>query len=82
MDYLYDKVENATFDQNTALRALLRDHLVLVAKALRSIEWNDSGDGDDDEDENIKTVLGISKTALGIRPPVHSMSVFTRKRRK
>lgn len=57
MDYLYYKVENATFDQNTALRALFRDHLVLVAKAMRSIEWNDSGDGDYDEDENIRDVI-------------------------
>jgi hypothetical protein len=33
---------------------------MLVAKALRSIEWNDSGDGDDDEVPNIMAC--ISKT--------------------
>jgi hypothetical protein len=34
-----------------------RRHLNLVAKALRAIEWNDSGDGDDREDEAIRACL-------------------------
>ena len=38
-------------------RKAFRKHLMLVAKALRSIEWNDSGDGDDDEVPNIMACI-------------------------
>jgi hypothetical protein len=57
MDYLYMKVQNAEFELTTPLRAEFHAHLMLVAKALRAIEWNDSGDGDDDETVLITRVL-------------------------
>ena len=50
MDYLYAKVESAEFLENTPERVAFRKHLNLVAKALKDIEWVDSGDrkrGDD-----------------------------------
>lgn len=40
------------------LRKAFKSHLKLVAKALRAIEWNDSGDGDNRETEYLKAVLG------------------------
>lgn len=58
MDYLYRRVEEAEFRENTPLRRLFRAHLLLVADALHAIEWVDSGDrspgGDEDE---IRAVL-------------------------
>lgn len=53
MDYLYLRIQDVTFDTYSPERKALRKHLMLVAKALRSIEWNDSGDGDDKEISNI-----------------------------
>ena len=52
MDCLYAKVEWAEFIDNTPERVAFRKHLNLVAKALKDIEWVDSGDlirGDDSE---------------------------------
>ena len=60
MDYLYARVEDVRFDTNSPERKAFRKHIFLVAKALKSIEWNDSGDGDDDEVQNIMAC--ISKT--------------------
>ena len=57
MDYLYANVKDATFTENTMLRRAFRAHLKKVADALFSIEWNDSGDGDDDEEKNIKACI-------------------------
>jgi hypothetical protein len=57
MDYLYIRVEDATFKTNSPERKAFRRHLMRVAKALRSIEWNDSGDGDDAEDANIMACI-------------------------
>lgn len=54
MDYLYLRVENASFDAHTPERKAFRILLDKVAKALRAIEWNDSGDGAGDEDELIR----------------------------
>ena len=53
MDYLYFRVEDAVFATHSPERRAFRKHLHLVAKALKSIEWNDSGDGDDEEIRNI-----------------------------
>ena len=53
MDYLYLRVMDVTFDTYSPERRAFRKHLHLVAKALKSIEWNDSGDGDDEEIRNI-----------------------------
>lgn len=60
MNYLYSVVRDVTFDTYSPERKAFRKHLMLVAKALRSIEWNDRGDGDDDEVPNIMAC--ISKT--------------------
>ena len=57
MDYLYYKVEEAEFIGDTVLRVRFKEHLKKVARALRAIEWNDSGDGDKDEDRLIQEVL-------------------------
>ena len=57
MDYLYCRVMDATFHTDTPERKAFRKHLFLVAKALKSIEWNDSGDGDDDEVSNIMACI-------------------------
>jgi len=57
MNYLYGKVLDAEFAKDTPARKAFGKHLKLVAKALRAIEWNDSGDGDDSEDEAIRACL-------------------------
>lgn len=57
MDYLYLRVMDVTFDTYSPERKAFRKHLLLVAKALRSIEWNDSGDGDDEEISNIMACI-------------------------
>lgn len=57
MDYLYARVSDARFATNSPERKAFRKHLFLVAKALRSIEWNDSGDGDDNEVSNIMACI-------------------------
>jgi hypothetical protein len=57
MDYLYCKVDDASFTENTPMRRALRAHLTKLAKALRAVEWNDSGDGADDEDKLIAACL-------------------------
>jgi hypothetical protein len=58
MDYLYSKVEEATFILNTPERKALHKHLQKLSKALRAVEWNDSGDGDDKERDLIYAVIG------------------------
>lgn len=40
-----------------ALREAFREHLKLVARAMRAIEWNDSHDGDADESTLIRACL-------------------------
>lgn len=40
-----------------ALRVAFRAHLRAVAKAMRAIEWNDSGDGDDNEEKLVRACL-------------------------
>lgn len=57
MDYLYSKVQDAEFLENTNLRKAFRHHLQKVSEALRAIEWNDSGDGADNEDVLIRECL-------------------------
>lgn len=60
MDYLYIRVRDAEFHINSPERAAFRKHLMLVSKALGSIEWNDSGDGDDQEVHNITACISPS----------------------
>jgi hypothetical protein len=57
MDYLYSKIEYAEFKTDTVLRRAMRQHLWKVAAALKAIEWNDSGDGANNEDELIRACL-------------------------
>jgi hypothetical protein len=57
MNYFYSQIEYAEFKENTLLRRAMRQHLGKVAAALKAIEWNDSGDGADDEDELIRACL-------------------------
>ena len=44
MEYLYQKVQDANFSDDTPHRKAFRTHLEKVAKALHDIEWVDSGD--------------------------------------
>lgn len=58
MDYLYSRVQDADFRENTLERKALRTHMHKLALALKAVEWNDSGDGADDESELIREALG------------------------
>ena len=58
MDYLYCKVQDAAFRENTPERKALRLHLNKLAKALQAVEWNDSADGADNESELIREAIG------------------------
>lgn len=59
MNYLYSRLEyDATFKTNTPARRAFRKHVMLVARCLKAIEWNDSGDGDDSEDALLLECLG------------------------
>lgn len=60
MEYLSYKVKDANFSEQTPLRRAFRKHLNKVANALHAIEWNDSGDGHDKEDELILECIGTS----------------------
>lgn len=58
MDYLYQKLRDASFQQQTARRRAFAKHLEKVAKALHDIEWVDSCDyGKGDEDAAIDACL-------------------------
>lgn len=45
------------YEASPELRERFREHLKLVQKAMRAIEWNDSGDGDRDEVKLIEACL-------------------------
>jgi hypothetical protein len=69
-DYICHKLDNVVDDirdngecgaASPELRKLFKEHLKLVAKTLRAIEWNDSGDGDDDEASLIRECLKLDK---------------------
>lgn len=42
---------------NYELRKKFKTHLELVSKAMKAVEWNDSGDGDEDEISILKQIL-------------------------
>ena len=44
MNYLYSLVEGAEFKLNTIERIAFKGYLERIAKALKAIEWVDSGD--------------------------------------
>jgi hypothetical protein len=68
-DYAYIRIEELAHQIKTdpfceeyskstpELRKAFKKHLLKVAKALKAIEWNDSGDGDDKEVELIRACL-------------------------
>lgn len=62
MNYLYSKIDiDANFDTSTPERKAFAKHLKLVSKALHDIEWVDSSDyGEGDEDEAIRKCIGNS----------------------
>jgi hypothetical protein len=70
MNYLYRKLLwEADFEDKTELRKEFRMHLVVVAAALKAIEWVDSGDmSPGDEDEAIAVVLGSTRCICGEMP--------------
>lgn len=64
IDNLADEIESnpeyaSEHNASPELRTKFKEHLKLVAKACRAIEWNDSGDGDDKEVDLIKQCLGL-----------------------
>jgi hypothetical protein len=70
MNYLYSAVGSAEFEENTLLRKALRIHLIKLAEALRAVEWNDSGDGADNEDFLIAKVLGCTQIKESIQSQI------------
>ena len=69
MNYLYRKLLwESDFEDTTELRKEFRMHLVVVAAALKAIEWVDSGDmSPGDEDEAIDQVLGSTSRGQRMR---------------
>jgi hypothetical protein len=72
-NYMYQSIhelasmisENGVCDAaSKTLRKAFKKHLELVAKTCRAIEWNDSGDGDSEEEKLIKKCLGLKKQPI------------------
>jgi len=63
MDYFYSRVEDVAYNlrATTVGRRALKKHLEKLALALKAVEWNDSGDGDDQEAELIRACVGPSR---------------------
>lgn len=58
MGYLYLRILDAEFSADTPERRAFKQHLQMVAEALKAIEWVDSGDwGPGDEDEPILSCI-------------------------
>jgi hypothetical protein len=65
MEYLYRRIEDAEFDLNTPERVVFKQHLNLVAKACKAIEWVDSGDNSEgSESEFIRACINTNKDEL------------------
>lgn len=72
MNYLYQKIEDAIQEVKgeSIRRQAVRGYMRKMAAVLRAVEWNDSGDGDDEEDNLIDDLIGapvmfdIAKKAL------------------
>ncbi len=60
MNYLYSRIQSdLSFSENTPQRKAFMAHMQLVIKALHDIEWVDSSDyGEGDENEAIMTCIG------------------------
>ena len=61
-DYAYSKLQDFIERMKTsgcchaappAVRQAFKEHLLKVSEAMKAIEWNDSGDGNSDEEELI-----------------------------
>jgi hypothetical protein len=61
-DYFYSRIENYAYEvarnANTPERKAFVRLMKHAAEAAKSIEWNDSGDGDSRESELIRKALG------------------------
>jgi hypothetical protein len=62
-DYAYTKLgdfidEFSRRRHGRPLRQAFLEHLLIVQKAMKAIEWNDSGDGDPREREYIEACVG------------------------
>lgn len=54
LEYFYQRVRDLEFSTNTPERKAFKKHLNLIAEALYAIEWVDSGDyGEGEENEPI-----------------------------
>ena len=65
--YVFYQIEQLAHDirPTSALRKAFKAHMVKVAAACKAIEWVDSGDcGEGDEDDPIRICLGSNATAL------------------
>lgn len=72
-NYAYRKVNEMAESLNTTtpLRKAFKSHLIKVAQAMQDIEWVDSCDYvDGDEDEAIRTVLGVDADKLALKEVV------------
>jgi hypothetical protein len=60
MSYFSFRLEEVAnqFQLHSFRRRALRKLILKLAKALKAVEWNDSGDGDPQEDQLIDEVLG------------------------
>gem|GEM_PF-3162667 len=85
MNYLYSKVlADATFETHTPLRKAFRKHIAKVAKALHDIEWVDSCDySDGDEDDAIRACLHpdevLASTIEDVQASIAAFSVEVEK---
>lgn len=68
MNYLYSKIEcDGIFTQNTPERKALAKHLKKICRALHDIEWVDSGDySEGDENEAIRKCLLMGRNENSI----------------
>lgn len=65
MKYFYQQVESVSFNLNTPERKAFFNHLQKVAKALHDIEWVDSSDyGEGDENKAIMECISRQDVLL------------------
>jgi len=74
MGYLYLKVSDAVFSEDTLERKAFRKHLEKVSLALRAIEWNDSGDGSEEENELILECISQPLVAEEIKIEIENIT--------
>ena len=69
MDYFYGRLEDAAnqFQRTTPERIALRTHMLKLACVLKAVEWNDSGDGDDEEERLLRELLTPQEVLVAAR---------------